>query len=365
MTKKWYATEATRNGQVAPLVIVRFRPDHLVISRFNLTHAAEEYGKRPEAIASGGNYLALWGPPNLKAICSTELCPNKGEVPAEKIKAQRHCHSNGRLEDQFAFGTPRAFDIYAAPYHPFQTRVAEEYVTLTLPLGNIVQVGAAASSGGVFGSLGSPGSCHNRMGHFPMNPKSTSGFDSMIGFPATFLEYDKISPGHFDLRQQPRPGPENEDLPSSSPFWSRGRFSVETSPMAALTMWTNFASHSFDQLCAPLFYFTKTGVSILRFTTKAVDEAAVEAEASARQGSCPPFLLRESEHVSGTGGMCVDSQNTERRPIPPCKCGNPFKIPELLDKTNLEDIKRSYVEYCHKAVLNTGNIKMPKLKQAC
>lgn len=151
-----------------PLAIVRLRPDHLLTVSWNLTRAAMEFSGRAAAAASGGNFLALWGPTSHSETCGPMICPNakakspkpklsplsqEGRtlldetgtakpppVPLEAAGARRKCYSNGRLDDGFAFGTPQAMDGYAAPYHPYQSKCCEEYVTSTLPLAGLTQV---------------------------------------------------------------------------------------------------------------------------------------------------------------------------------------------------------------------------------
>ena len=51
------------------------------------------------------------------------------------------CVRRPRFDDAFAFGAPEAMDAYAAPYHPYATECCEEYVTATLPLLGLVEVG--------------------------------------------------------------------------------------------------------------------------------------------------------------------------------------------------------------------------------
>jgi len=155
-----------------PLAIVRLRPDHLLTVSWNLTLAAMEFSGRAAAAASGGNFLALWGPTSHSETCGPRICPNaKAKSPKSKLSppsqegrtlldetgtatppplavpssseaagARRKCYSNGRLDDGFAFGTPQAMDGYAAPYHPYQSKCCEEYVTSTLPLAGLTQV---------------------------------------------------------------------------------------------------------------------------------------------------------------------------------------------------------------------------------
>jgi len=149
-----------------PLAIVRLRPDHLLTVSWNLTRAAMEFSGRAAAAASGGNFLALWGPTSHSETCGPRICPNaKAKSPKSKLSSQegrtlldetgtakpplvpleaagarRKCYSNGRLDDGFAFGTPQAMDGYAAPYHPYQSKCCEEYVTSTLPLAGLTQV---------------------------------------------------------------------------------------------------------------------------------------------------------------------------------------------------------------------------------
>jgi hypothetical protein len=141
-----------------PLAIVRMRPDHFLTVRWNLTRAAFEFSARQAAVARGGNFLALWGPTAHSEACGAVLCPDvrsKGHLqagahahgaaahgaatPTTQGDSKR-CYSNGRLDDGFALGSPAAMDGYAAPYHPYQTKCCEEYVTSTLPLAGLVQV---------------------------------------------------------------------------------------------------------------------------------------------------------------------------------------------------------------------------------
>jgi len=109
--------EALFGGQrrpIPPLAIVRMRPDHLLHVRWNLTRAAAEFMSRRPSRASGGTFLAVWGPSS-KTFCSDRLCPDTfNEVPSDLS-----CFGQQRLDDQFAFGTPEAMDAYAAPYHPY------------------------------------------------------------------------------------------------------------------------------------------------------------------------------------------------------------------------------------------------------
>ena len=95
----------------------------------------------------------------------------------ERVNGSK-CYSSPRVDDAFAFGTPAAFDAYAAPYHPFADYCCELYVQNVLPLAGLVEVGAEQSRGGHFGSLGMPGSCGHRSGHYPLRAvelKSTNG----------------------------------------------------------------------------------------------------------------------------------------------------------------------------------------------
>jgi len=153
-----------------PLAIVRLRPDHLLTVSWNLTRAAMEFSGRAAAAASGGNFVALWGPTSHSETCGPMICPNtkttppKSKIssarereigtppqdwssvsspsPPEAAGAHRKCYINGRLDDGFAFGTPHAMDGYAAPYHPYQSKCCEEYLTSTLPLAGLTQVRA-------------------------------------------------------------------------------------------------------------------------------------------------------------------------------------------------------------------------------
>ena len=88
---------------------------------------------------------------------------------------------------------------YAAPYHPYGSSCCEAYVTHThLPLSGLIEVGAEASGGGAFGSLGMPGSCAHRSGHFPMTTIAGIGGD---GGSAVFLEYsDSVAVPYGPLR---------------------------------------------------------------------------------------------------------------------------------------------------------------------
>lgn len=97
-----------------PLAIVRLRPDHLLHVRWNLTRAAAEFMARRPTRASGGTFLAVWGPQS-RLICSDRLCPDTFN---EKRSALA-CFGQHTIDDQFAFGIPEAFDAYAAPYHPY------------------------------------------------------------------------------------------------------------------------------------------------------------------------------------------------------------------------------------------------------
>jgi hypothetical protein len=176
LLRRWYRDKALAGATHGPPVaIMRLRPDHLLTVQWNLTAAAFEFQSRHAAQAAGGNFLAVWGPTSHSEFCGPDLCPDKstkhylkGGPEGEQKKSRHKCYQNGRIDDAFAFGTPAAMDVYAAPYHPYQTKVCEEYVTSTLPLGQLVQVGAVHSGGGGFGSLSMPGSCHHRMGHYPL-----------------------------------------------------------------------------------------------------------------------------------------------------------------------------------------------------
>jgi hypothetical protein len=156
---------ARGNSRVPPLAIVRMRPDHLLTVRWNLTLAALEFQGRDAARAAGGNFLAVWGPSSHSEFCNGNLCPDR--FLASRINGSK-CYSAPRVDDAFAFGTPAAFDAYAAPYHPYAGKCCELYVQNVLPLAGLVEVGAEQSRGGYFGSLGMPGSCGHRSGHYPL-----------------------------------------------------------------------------------------------------------------------------------------------------------------------------------------------------
>jgi hypothetical protein len=132
MLRRWYKGEAREpnstvwsearpaalfGGQrrsIPPLAIVRMRPDHLLHVRWNLTRAAAEFMSRRPSRASGGTFLAVWGPSS-KTFCTDRLCPDTfNEAPSGLS-----CFGQQRLDDQFAFGTPEAMDAYTAPYHPY------------------------------------------------------------------------------------------------------------------------------------------------------------------------------------------------------------------------------------------------------
>lgn len=104
----------TQQRFIPPLAIVRMRPDHLLHVRWNLTRAAAEFMARRPTRASGGTFLAVWGPYS-RHVCSERLCPDTfSETPTTPS-----CFGQSIIDDQFAFGTPEAFDAYAAPYHPY------------------------------------------------------------------------------------------------------------------------------------------------------------------------------------------------------------------------------------------------------
>jgi hypothetical protein len=173
----WFHSEDYGSGvsRIPPLAIVRMRPDHLLTVRWNLTLAALEFQERAAAQAAGGNFLAIWGPTSHSEFCHDRLCPDR--MLGERVNGSK-CYSSPRVDDAFAFGTPAAFDAYAAPYHPFADYCCELYVQNVLPLAGLVEVGAEQSRGGHFGSLGMPGSCGHRSGHYPLRAvelKSTNG----------------------------------------------------------------------------------------------------------------------------------------------------------------------------------------------
>lgn len=207
-----------------PLAIVRMRPDHLLTVRWNLTLAALEFQERAAARVAGGNFLAIWGPTSHSEFCNDRLCLDK--MRGERVNGSK-CYSSPRVDDAFAFGTPAAFDAYAAPYHPFADYCCELYVQNVLPLAGLVEVGAEQSRGGHFGSLGMPGSCGHRSGHYPLQvvelkstTKSVVSFSSYSpnsnlprgrrnlnsGLHRAFLEYTNESIPYGPLRSNTTKG---------------------------------------------------------------------------------------------------------------------------------------------------------------
>jgi hypothetical protein len=396
-----------------PLAIVRMRPDHLLLARWNLTRAAAEFMARRPTRASGGTFIAVWGP-NFDSFCSDRLCPDTfTEVPKSLS-----CYGHFRLDDQFAFGTPEAMDAYAAPYHPYSRdglqpvykcsgwnyllfthalvlfTGAEPYVTTTIMLGGLVEIGAHQSRGGTFGSLGLPGSCGHRLGHDPIRAVYLSGLDEGRNFTAqqqrnrgqspgrgkAFLEYTEEvvpygpvrdqgslkglseraffeardaklatrAPGFsddFDTRVRV-PGPfvnDKEDPSDNSSFRTAMRHVVDSPPSALMldaegrrVRANRRLRHglSFSELCAPVYYFPRTGIFILR-THEAWRRAAALALKYVR-GACAPWQQRDHDNK---GSTCSDTRrppeafsNDSRissvlhHPSGPCECGPAFAL---------------------------------------
>ena len=112
LLRRWYGSRVhEKEAAVPPFAIVRLRPDHLLTARWNLTAASLEFGARAAARASGGNFLAVWGPSAHSRFCGGHLCGDTFKTP--------NCYGNGRLDDAFAFGTPAAMDACVHDHSAF------------------------------------------------------------------------------------------------------------------------------------------------------------------------------------------------------------------------------------------------------
>ena len=226
MARDWYRANPDLGP---PMAMLRVRTDTLVRSRLNLTEVALEFMGRPAARAANGNFLATWSPDTSKVCASAQEC--LPDVPPGTN--EEGCYTRGRLKDEFALGSPAAMDVYAAPYHPESGGCCEDYVTWALPLGNLVVVGANASAGG-FGSMGIPGSCVHAMGHRPISD---------------------------DGKRYEAPSHTRNETQVHDDAKHRG---VYISKEVSASIRRRDERH-FDRMCAPVYFLTSVGFSVLRF----------------------------------------------------------------------------------------------------
>ena len=243
--------------------------------------------------------------------------------------------------------------------------VAEPYVTKTLALGGLVEVGAHQSRGGVFGTLGVPGTCAHRLGHYPLravylaiidsgrnftNDKhlkrgmkpgrgkafleyteedvaygpvrdhnSTEGQSELAMFEARYAEIAARTPGsssriHFVRGLVPGPFVNGTNKRSGSPYLTSLQYLRDTPPDFPVRDADGNRvreSHnfrlglSFSELCAPIYYFVRTGILLLR-THEAWSRAA-EMSRSYEQGACAPMQKRDKpSKTNSVSSTCSD-----------------------------------------------------------
>jgi hypothetical protein len=224
-------------------------------------------------------------------------------------------------------------------------------------------VGAYQSRGGVFGTLGIPGSCAHRLGHYPVRAVYLSGLDSGRNFTRhqqpnrgrnrglgkAFLEYTEEDVAYgpvvrdqastkglselamFEARYAqiaaktpgssgvfvskglvPGPFVDDTDKRSGSPFLTSLRHVAESPPNYPVRdadghlvrESRNFRlGLSFSELCAPVYYFIRTGILILR-----IHEAwsrTADMGLKLELGACAPLLKRDKANLNST---CSDAR---------------------------------------------------------
>ena len=261
-------------------------------------------------------------------------------------------------------------------------------------MGGLVEVGAHQSRGGVYGTLGIPGSCAHRLGHYPLRAVYLSGLDSgrnfinhnqlnrgmHPGLGKAFLEYTEEDVAYgpvrdhnstqgqselamFEARYAEKrielsdglrvegliPGPFMDKLGTRSPtpYLTSLRYVQESPPNFPIRDADGNIVHenhnfrlglSFSELCAPVYYFVRTGILLLR-THEAWNHAA-EMGHRFQHGACAPMQRRDKPSKANLNrSTCSDTRRIPRESAHdsrvtsllypqngPCDCGPAFVL---------------------------------------